>query len=154
MSSFDPERVSQAAAACLCLQSRMAARALTRRYGAALKPIGLEATEFSLLAALAARSAASAAELAGCMTFERTTLVRNLSRLAERGLATPVKQPPGRGAAYRLTPSGEAMLHRAIPLWRAVEQEVIAALGGPAAVEAVRGALGALRAAAGDPPVG
>ena len=34
---------------CLCLQSRMTTRAITRRYNAVLDPIGLEVTEFSLL---------------------------------------------------------------------------------------------------------
>ena len=59
---------------CFCLHARMAARAVTRQYNAALAPLGLEVTEFSLLGSLAADHAASIAELADRLAFERTTL--------------------------------------------------------------------------------
>src|SRR5215468_10593608 len=86
------------ARACFCLQSRMTARAVTRRYNAVLAPLGLEVTEFSLLGVLAYGRAASIAAIAERLAFERTTLVRNLKRMAERGLIAPAG---GRGRAVR-----------------------------------------------------
>jgi DNA-binding MarR family transcriptional regulator len=131
--------------ACFCLQSRMTARAITRRYNAMLAPLGLEVTEFSLLGAIAYGRATSIAQIAERLAFERTTLVRNLKRLAERGL---IARAGGRGRAvrYELTKQGDAALKRALPLWRkaqkAVERRLKAgsAAGVLAALASLRGA--------------
>jgi DNA-binding MarR family transcriptional regulator len=108
---------------CLCLQSRMTARAVTRHYNAILAPLGLEVTQFSLLAALAARRDSSISQLADRLAFERTTLVRNLKRLADRGL---IQTAAGTGRAVRYVPTdaGEDLLVRAIPLWRQAQGSI------------------------------
>lgn len=112
---------------CFCQQSRMTARAVTRRYGAAFASVGLEATEFSLLAALALGRSASIAGLADHLAFERTTLVRNLQRLASRGLIRPA-DTRSRSLRYVLTPLGEGLLKKALPLWAGVQAAVRAQL--------------------------
>jgi DNA-binding MarR family transcriptional regulator len=84
---------------CLCLQSRMTTRAITRRYNAVLAPSGLEVTEFSLLAALHVGRHSSITELADRLAFERTTLVRNLKHMAERSLIESATQK-GRAVKY------------------------------------------------------
>src|SRR3954463_8774004 len=108
---------------CFCLRSRMTARAVTRQYNAALAPLGLEVTEFSLLGALAVGKAASIAALADLLAFERTTLVRNLKRLAERGLIEPAADK-GRAVRYVLTKEGHRLIKKAIPLWAATQKKV------------------------------
>ena len=115
--------LEEVARACFCLQSRMTARAVTRRYNAVLAPLGLEVTEFSLLGVLAYGRATSIAEIAERLAFERTTLVRNLKRMAERGLIAPA-DARGRAVRYVLTKDGDAALKRAIPLWRKAQKEV------------------------------
>jgi DNA-binding MarR family transcriptional regulator len=108
---------------CFCLQSRMTARAVTRRYNAVLAPLGLEVTEFSLLGAIAYGRARSIAEIAERLAFERTTLVRNLKRMAERGLIAQA-DGGGRAVRYVLTKAGETALRQALPLWRKAQKVV------------------------------
>jgi DNA-binding MarR family transcriptional regulator len=108
---------------CLCLHSRMAARAITRRYNAILAPLGLEVTEFSLLASLKTGREESIADLADRLAFERTTLVRNLKRLAERGLIAP-RDSEGRAVKYHLTKEGQRLLKEALPLWARAQAAV------------------------------
>jgi hypothetical protein len=52
----------------------MTARAITRQYNAILVPLGLEVTEFSLLAALTISEDTSITTQADRLAFERTTL--------------------------------------------------------------------------------
>jgi DNA-binding MarR family transcriptional regulator len=108
---------------CLCLQSRMTTRTITRRYNAVLAPIGIEVTEFSLLAALHIGRPSSITELADRLAFERTTLVRNLKHMAERSLIEPATQK-GRAVKYVLTKKGQRLLSQALPLWGAAQASV------------------------------
>jgi DNA-binding MarR family transcriptional regulator len=108
---------------CLCLQSRMTTRAITRRYNAVLAPIGLEVTEFSLLAALHVGRDSSITELADRLAFERTTLVRNLKHMAERSLIESATQK-GRAVKYILTKKGLSLLTQALPLWAGAQTSV------------------------------
>ena len=101
---------------CFCLQSRMTARAVTRQYNAVLAPLGLEVTEFSLLAEIKKGHHESIAELADNLAFERTTLVRNLQRMAEHGLIENANDR-GRAIKYVLTSKGTRLLSKALPLW-------------------------------------
>ena len=124
----------------------MAARAITRRYNAVLAPVGLEITEFSLLAALATIKGESIADLAEQLAFERTTLVRNLKRLEDRQLVRQTSSG-GRAVWYELTSDGLALLRRGTPLWRKAQADVADALA-KRIDEDVLGVLEALREAA------
>jgi DNA-binding MarR family transcriptional regulator len=113
---------------CVCLHARMAARAVTRAYDDALAPLGLEATQFTLLAAIAANPEKSITALADRLALERSSLSRNLKHLAGRGLIVPAAVG-GRAAAYEVTPAGEALLSDALPLWSAVQRKAESAMG-------------------------
>jgi DNA-binding MarR family transcriptional regulator len=69
---------------CHCLAARRKAREITRLYEQKLRPHGLRATQFSILAALAVKGSTSIGELAGVLGLDRTTLTRNASRLEEK----------------------------------------------------------------------
>ena len=71
---------------CMVSNTRMAARAMTRRYDAYLRPFGVTATQFSLLGGLSQMPGATVSEIADERGFDRTTLTRNLDRLEEMGL--------------------------------------------------------------------
>ncbi|SRR5258706_15321062 len=131
---------------CFCLQSRMTARAITRRYNTLLAPIGLEVTEFSLLAALHIGREGSISELADHLAFERTTLVRNLKRMADRGLIEP-ESDEGRAVKYVLTKEGIRLLKEALPLWTAAQASVHERIAPPDA-SSVLSSLRTLRKAA------
>src|SRR5678809_206242 len=71
---------------CACLKVRTAARAVTRVYDDALRPVGLRATQLSVLVAVASGEAVSIASLSRMLGMDRSTLTRNLRPLEEKAL--------------------------------------------------------------------
>ncbi|HEY9679403.1 MAG TPA: MarR family winged helix-turn-helix transcriptional regulator [Drouetiella sp.] len=123
MANNFPDKLSEIGRNCFCLQSRMTARVLTRQYNAALAPHDLEITEFSLLVAIKQGVDSSMTELAERMAFERSTLVRSLKRITERGLVEN-SSTKGRAVKYVLTKKGDEVLNEAMPSWLAVQASV------------------------------
>lgn len=103
---------------CMVSNSRMAARAITRRYDALARPFGITATQFSLLGTMAQAGPQSVSELADERGFERTTLTRNLDRLQRMGLIASDPAPKGNGRICTLTAEGEALIEALLPAWR------------------------------------
>lgn len=124
-----PPSASPAASPCHCANLRRAARAVTRAYDAALAPSGLTVTQYSLLRALLRQQPATAGELGAALGLERTTLVRNLRPLADRGLLAETAARDRRAKPLALTPAGRDALDAAEPLWRAAQEQVAATLG-------------------------
>jgi DNA-binding MarR family transcriptional regulator len=139
--------IDEVARRCICLHTRMAARAVTRAYNAALKGTGLEVTEFTLLAALSADEAPSISVLAEQLAFERTTLVRNLKALVDKGLVEP-RKGAGRAMRHVVTPEGRQLLELGLPLWQETQTRLEGALDGDAGWTATRRKLRAVRKAA------
>jgi DNA-binding MarR family transcriptional regulator len=131
---------------CFALHARMTARLLSRTYEAALRPLGLKLPQFGILGAIGHGTTASETVLADRLGLERTTLVRNLKVLAQKGWIEPVTGD-GRGVRHRLTPAGQAILEAAIPLWQKAQNQLEAKLKDTDAEEA-RQAMRALRKAA------
>jgi DNA-binding MarR family transcriptional regulator len=115
---------------CMVSNSRMAARAITRRYDAYARPFGITSTQFSLLGAIIAAGNRTVTELAEARGFERTTLIRNLDRLEKLGLIASRPAEHGHGRICRLTPKGEATVQQLLPFWRQAQAEIRAELGG------------------------
>ena len=134
---------------CFALHARMTARLLSRTYEAALRPLGLKLPQFGILGAVGHGATVSETVLAERLGLERTTLVRNLKILAQNGWIEPIAGN-GRGQRHRLTPSGQAILEAAIPLWQQAQDRLEARLTGTEADEARR-AMRALRKAAYSP---
>jgi DNA-binding MarR family transcriptional regulator len=132
--------------ACFALHARMTARLLSRTYEAALRPVGLKIPQFGILGSIASGTTLSETALAEKLGLERTTLVRNLKTLADKGWIEPAPGD-GRGQRHRLTPSGRAMLQAAIPLWEKAQADLEARLAG-AEPEEIRRAMRSLRKAA------
>jgi DNA-binding MarR family transcriptional regulator len=120
-----PERLED----CACFSVRKAARSVTRVFDAALAPSGLEATQFSVLAALAASTRFSIGKLADTLGLDRTTLTRNLRPLVRAGYVTVEHGADQRQRLLGLTAAGRRRLKAAFPLWRATQRRVIEAFG-------------------------
>jgi DNA-binding MarR family transcriptional regulator len=108
--------------------TRMAARAITRRYDAYLRPFGITATQFSLLGGITEMPDATVSEIAEARGFDRTTLTRNLDRLEAMGLIASHHPEHGSGRISDVTPKGRAVLDEALPLWRQAQAEMKAEL--------------------------
>lgn len=115
-------------AQCMVTNSRMAARAITRRYDTYLRPYGLTSTQLSLLAAIKTLPDRTVSELAEARAFERTTLTRNLDRLQAMGLIASRAASKGNGRICEMTAKGRALAEELIPLWRKAQAEMREAL--------------------------
>ena len=131
--------------ACFALHARMTARVLSRVYDAAMRPADLRLPQFGLLGAIAHGAATSETALAERLGLERTTLVRNLKLLTEKGWIEPLAGD-GRGVRHRLTEAGREKLESAIPLWEEAQRQIEAKLA-PVEPEAARQTMRALRKA-------
>ena len=117
--------------ACLCLHLQRAARAVARRFDAALRPLGLTSGQFSLLISLNRPEPASIGNVSTLLAMDRTTLTANLKPLERRGLVTVTAD----GADKRtrrliLTPAGRALLSAAVPVWRRTHAAIDCRLSG------------------------
>ena len=73
---------------CLCLHLQRAARAVARRFDAALRPLGLTSGQFSLLMSLNRPEPPSIGSVSALLAMDRTTLTANLKPLERRGLVS------------------------------------------------------------------
>jgi len=123
-------------ARCTCAALRRTTRLITAVYDDALRPLGIKLTQYSLLRNIRDQKGPSITRLAELMMMDRTTLTRNLAPLRKAGWVQ-VGDADGRTRSVRLTPKGQAMLSRAVPLWREAEERVRALIG-PETARALR----------------
>lgn len=109
---------------CHCLAARRRAREITRRYDEALRPHGLRATQFSVLAALALKGPTPLGELADVLGLERTSLTRSADRLADDGWVADAESADGRVRRIQLTADGRETIEAAYPAWKRVQDEI------------------------------
>jgi DNA-binding MarR family transcriptional regulator len=95
----------------------MAARIVTRAYDDALRPVGLRATQLSVLIAVAIDGAMSITELADFLGMDRSTLTRNLTPLAAEGLVSVGVEGWRRSRELKITKKGRARMESAVPIW-------------------------------------
>jgi DNA-binding MarR family transcriptional regulator len=107
---------------CHCLAARRTARALTRDFEAKLRPYGLRATQFSILAALALKGPTPVSELAEVLGLERTTLTRSAAVLGRNGWVEVAPSEDARKHPLRLTPAGREKLEDAFPAWKEAQE--------------------------------
>lgn len=100
---------------------------MTRAYDRALQHLDIKASQFNVLAAIAASETATMAALTQMLAMERTTLLRNIQPLRNGGYI----DARGRGAKAELTLtiSGQALLTEASHAWRAAQQTLTQRLG-------------------------
>ena len=115
--------------ACLATRVRQLSRIITRLYDDALRPLGITASQYTLLAQLASRDGITAVEIGHELDIEKSTLSRNLKRLLALGHI--VMDPPAgrRGRGLHLTPKGQAILVEAFPVWRDAQARATNILG-------------------------
>jgi DNA-binding MarR family transcriptional regulator len=114
---------------CACHRVRTAARAVTRAYDDALRPVGLRATQLSVLVAVAADDALSITALARLMGMDRSTLTRNLRPLEAEGLIALGLEGWRRSRTLEITKKGRTRLREAVPLWEKAQQALRTKLG-------------------------
>lgn len=151
MSHHDAAR--RMAADCLCFRARRAARTITRLYDEALRPLGLGATQLTLMNAVAmgGEEGQTMSRLSEVLALDLTSLSRNLRPLEKDGMLTIGRHEGDRRVrVVRLTREGEVLLVAALPRWTAAHTKVTAMLG-EAEAEVLRTQLDAVTAAVRPP---
>jgi DNA-binding MarR family transcriptional regulator len=109
---------------CHCLSARRNARTITRLYEEKLRPHGLRATQFSILAALALKGVTPISELADLLGLERTTLTRSAAILVQKGWVGAAPAEDGREHPLQLRAAGRRKLESALPAWREAQEMI------------------------------
>jgi DNA-binding MarR family transcriptional regulator len=115
--------------ACTASNVRKASRAISQVYDAALQPVNLKATQFTVLATLSKSGQLPLSQLADAMVMDRTTLTRNLQPLLKRNLVSAIPGKDRRVRNVQLTPQGKRLLDKALPLWRTAQSQLVGGLG-------------------------
>ncbi len=116
---------------CTCYNLRRASRVVTQLYDDHFEELGLKATQFTALAALAwyEDKAPTIGELAETLVLEQSSLSRNLAVLERLGL---VRLVPGaedrRERRVTLTRGGRVALARGFPMWQRAQAAMADAL--------------------------
>ena len=115
---------------CLCLHAQRAARSLARRFDDALRPVGLNNGQFSLMMSLNRPEPARMGDVASLLAMDRTTLTAALKPLTRRGLVEILIDPKDkRSRRLVLTDAGRALLAEAVPIWEKTPAEIDKLLG-------------------------
>ena len=110
---------------CTCGSLRKASRRISQFYDAALSPIGIKSTQFSILSEIERGSVegpVTMCELAAAMVMDRSTLGHNLRPLQRDRLLVLRLEPDDRRKRYvELTKEGRSILRKARRIWKLAE---------------------------------
>lgn len=116
---------------CLIMNTRMAARAVTRRADRKLRGFGVTSAQFNILGVLSTGPAASITDMAADLAMDRTTLSRNLAVLQRRKLVSTGAGEQARMRSIELTPEGRRIFESILPEWRNSQEELRNLLANP-----------------------
>lgn len=108
---------------------RQASRAISRLYEAALAPLDLTSTQFSILVAVHLRDRVPLSRLAERLVLDRTSLYRAIRPLVRRRCLRILPGRTGRERTAALTEAGRQVLEDALPIWDKVQGRFVGALG-------------------------
>jgi DNA-binding MarR family transcriptional regulator len=120
---------AEAVGGCIATRLRLATRVITKVYDDALRPFGLTVSQMALLAVAADGGAIRQAEVGTQLQLDNSTLSRNLERMRANGWLEEVAEADARVHTQRLTESGQALLERVMPAWRAAQRRANELLG-------------------------
>ena len=123
------EIAENTSAACLSTRIRQLSRIITRVYDDAMRPLGITASQFTLLTQLAQQDGITAVEIGHSLDIEKSTLSRNLKRLLNDGHITMDPPAGRRGRGLHLTPKGEAVIQQGYPVWRDAQNRTMRVMG-------------------------
>ena len=114
---------------CMCGSLRRTSRALTQLYEKALRPLGLRATQFTILQVLARAGEVSQGQLGAMLAMDSTTLTRTLEIMGRQGWIAERRGEDRRERWLRLAKAGETQLNRVLPVWENVQSRLRSQVG-------------------------
>ncbi|WP_052726647.1 MarR family winged helix-turn-helix transcriptional regulator [Devosia epidermidihirudinis] len=116
---------------CMVLNTRMAARAVTRHADHRLRRFGVTAAQFNILTTLNDHPDRSVTEMANSIAMERSTLSRNLDLLERKGLVAKQAAEHGNRRIVALSEAGAELVEKMLPEWRKWQAELRDTLTNP-----------------------
>jgi DNA-binding MarR family transcriptional regulator len=98
-------------------------------YEEALRPLGLRATQLTILQALERTGELSQGRLGRLLAMDSTTLTRTLAIMLREGWIAERRGEDRRERRLRLSKAGERLLGRALPVWEKTQARLRARLG-------------------------
>jgi len=114
---------------CMCGNFRRTSRALTQFYEEELRPLGLRATQFTILQALSLAGEVSQGQLGEMLAMDSTSLTRTLAIMSRKGWVAEHHGEDRRERRIRLSSAGELKLKRVLPVWERVQSRLQRKLG-------------------------
>jgi DNA-binding MarR family transcriptional regulator len=109
---------------CMCSSFRRTARALTQLYEEAFRPLGLRATQFTILQFLSIAGEVSQGQMGEMLAMDSTSLTRTLAHMVRHGWIAERRGADRRERLLRLSRGGEKQLARALPVWEQVQSRL------------------------------
>lgn len=121
---------------CNCARIRRAARNITRFYDACLAPVGITASQFTLLGYLKHQGPMRMGELAELLAMDRATLGHNLRPLERDGLLEIIPSKEDRRARVAaITTAGLHRVKQGRPFWDHAQRAFERAFGAAKAAD-------------------
>lgn len=118
---------------CLLTRSRLIARAVTSIYDDALRPFGIQSSQFALLVVVANFGPEKRAAIGRIHRQDRSTLTRNLKIMLREGWIMERPDDRNKGRLVAVTEDGLEIIEKAAEAWRSAQNEARALVGTSAA---------------------
>jgi DNA-binding MarR family transcriptional regulator len=113
----------------MCGNFRRTARTLTQLYENVLRPLGLRATQFTILQVLSRAGEVSQRQLGEMLAMDSTSLTRTLAIMRRQGWIAERAGKDRRERLQRLSSAGKRQLERVSPAWEKVQSRLRHQLG-------------------------
>ncbi|HLY25653.1 MAG TPA: MarR family winged helix-turn-helix transcriptional regulator [Aggregatilineales bacterium] len=127
--THERERIAAIAQQCLAKNLRWSSRIVSNFYDEKMRLSGLHANQVTMLAVPYLAGPISINKMAAHLGLDRTTLVRNLKLVEQRGLVTIKPGQDLRTRIVTLTAAGRDTLITALPLWEEAQRQALELLG-------------------------
>jgi len=114
---------------CMCASFRRASRLLSQLYEDALRPLGVRATQFTILQSLSLVGEVTQGQLGQMLRMESTTLTRTLTIMSREGWIAKRRGEDRREWRIRLSKEGAAQFKSALPHWQKAQDGLRSRLG-------------------------
>jgi DNA-binding MarR family transcriptional regulator len=114
---------------CACATLRRASRALSQGYEEAMRPLGLRATQFTILQALDLAREVTQRKLGQILGLDSTTLTRTLRIMTRAGWIAERRGADRRERLLALSEEGRRVFDAATPHWERAQAEMRKRLG-------------------------
>jgi DNA-binding MarR family transcriptional regulator len=114
---------------CMCGNFRRTSRALTQLYEDALRPLGLRASQLTILQVLSRAGEVSQRQLGEMLAMDTTSLTRTLAIMRRERWIAERRGEDRRERLLRLARGGKKLLSRVLPVWEKVQSRLRDQLG-------------------------